>query len=170
MPELIPIPAPVAVTSLDPLEADIAGGLILATPLTARATIAKLRADDFTHAALVAVVRAVDLTLRAEEPLSVVTVGNMAVTGGVVSLAHRVHLDALLLDLIAPAVTRGEPACWGYRLLIDRAVRRSVAAHAVRAQQVVESITDPGELVVALDALSADLVAAAGRMRLEVIA
>lgn len=170
MPDLIPIPAPVDVTTLDPAETNIAGGLLLATSLVARGTIAKLRASDFTHAALVAVVRASDVNLRAERPMSVANVSQAAVEGRVIAPKHRPNLDALLVDLTRPDVTMGEPACWQYRQLIERSVRRDVAPTAVRAQQAVQEVADVEELAAVLDALSGDLTAASGRLRLEVIA
>lgn len=163
------IPAPVDVRTLDPVEADLAGGLLNASGIAARAAVAKLRATDFTHAALVAVVRAVDVNLRADRPMSIANVSTAAVEGRVVLPKHRTHLDALLVDLTGPDVTMGEPALFRYRSLIERSVRRDVTALAVRAQQAVAEVTDPGELADVLDSLAAAHRAAAGRLQLEVI-
>lgn len=170
MAEKIPIPAPVDVRTLDPTEASIAGGLLMARRALAVETIRTLHPEDFTHHGLVAVVRACDVNGRADRPMSIANVSAAAVEGGVIAPRHRAVFDALLVDLTSPDVTMGEPALWCARSLIDRSVRRTVAGTATRAGQAVEEVTDPGELAPALRALAADLVAAADRLEREVIA
>lgn len=170
MAEKIPIPAPVDVRTLDPTEASIAGGLLMARRALAVETIRTLHPEDFTHHGLVAVVRACDVNGRADRPMSIANVSTAAVEGGVIAPRHRAVFDALLVDLTSPDVTMGEPALWCARSLIDRSVRRTVAGTATRAGQAVEEIADPGELAPALRALAADLIGAADRLEREVIA
>lgn len=166
----IPLPTPVDVRQLDPTEASLAGGLLLARRTVAADTIRALHADDFTHHGLVAVVRACDVNVRAERPMSVANVSTAALEGRVILPKHRSVLDALLVDLTSPEVTMGEPALWYAPLLIDRSVRRMVAGTATRAGQTVEEVAEPGELVPALRALAAELGGAADRLEREVIA
>lgn len=170
MVEKIPLPATVDVRTLDPTEASIVGGLLMARRALAVETIRTLRPEDFTHHGLVAVVRACDINGRADRPMSIANVSAAAVEGGVIAPRHRAVLDALLVDLTSPDVTMGEPALWCGRSLIDRSVRRAVAGTAARAGQAIEEVSDPGELAPALRSLAGELLNAADRLEREVIA